>query len=225
MISPHQAIYSGDTATLKELLDADPNLVHSRPDGQRTLLHIATDWPGHFPNVRDTISLLAARGASVSARFTGPSHTETPLHWAASCDDVDALDTLLDHGADIEAAGAVIGGGTPLADAVAFGMWNAAHRLIERGACSELWESAALGLIDRVEVHFAEDPPSPDEVTNAFWSACHGGQLITAQYLLGRGANLNWVGYDRLTPLGAAIRNGNVEVVAWLRDQGASSSL
>ena len=72
------------------------------------------------------------------ARMSTPAspdrHTETPLHWAASCDDVDVMEVLLDHGADIEAEGACIGGGTPLADAVAFGQWRAARRLIERGA-------------------------------------------------------------------------------------------
>jgi ankyrin repeat protein len=54
-----------------------------------------------------------AAGAEVNARSTGPP-AETPLHWAASSDDVAALDVLHDHGADIEASGAVIGGGTPL---------------------------------------------------------------------------------------------------------------
>ena len=37
-----------------------------------------------------------------------------------------------------EAPGAVIGDGTPLADATAFGQWNAARRLIEPGAHSTL---------------------------------------------------------------------------------------
>ena len=41
---------------------------------------------------------------------------------------------LLDAGANIEARGGVIGGGTPLDDAWAFGQWNAARRLVERGA-------------------------------------------------------------------------------------------
>jgi ankyrin repeat protein len=76
---------------------------------------------------------LAAAGADVDARFSG-AHGETPLHWAASSDDVDALDALLDAGADIDAPGAVIGSGTPLDDAVAFGQWTAARRLVERGA-------------------------------------------------------------------------------------------
>ena len=219
-----QAIKTGDIATLNRLLSSDPALVHARVDGHRTLLHVATDWPGHFPNVRETISTLVRHGADVNAKVHGLPHSESPLHWAASSDDVDALDALLDHGADIEASGAVIGGGTPLADAVAFATWRAAGRLIERGARTTIWQAAALGLMDRVQDHSTRDPaPAAAHVTNAFWGACHGGQLIAAQYLLSRGANLNWVGHDRLTPLDAAARNGNAELVAWLRSQGAIS--
>jgi uncharacterized protein len=59
-----------------------PGVANTRPDGQRTLLHVATDWPGHFPNVRQTIERLAAHGAELNAAFHG-SHAETPLHWAA----------------------------------------------------------------------------------------------------------------------------------------------
>jgi ankyrin repeat protein len=60
--------------------------------------------------------------------------TETPLHWAASSDDIEALDALVDAGADVDAPGAVIAGGTPLDDAVAFGQWEAARRLVHPGA-------------------------------------------------------------------------------------------
>lgn len=215
-----EAIQSGDVEALKRLLNENPGLA-TPSIKSRTLLHVATDWPGNFPNSAATVSALIAFGADVNARFTGP-HTETPLHWAASTDDVAALDTLLDHGADIEAQGAVIGGGTPLADAVAFGQWNAARRLVERGARSTLWQSAALGLMNRVEEQFANDaPPTPDEVTNAFWCACHGGQRASAEYLLDRGANLNWVGYDGLTPIDAAGRSGAEALAEWLRSHGA----
>ncbi len=41
--------------------------------------------------------------------------------------DLPVLDALLAAGADIEAPGAVIAGGTPLADARAFGQWRAAR--------------------------------------------------------------------------------------------------
>jgi 8-oxo-dGTP pyrophosphatase MutT (NUDIX family) len=67
-----------------------------------------------------------------------------------------------------------------------------------------------------VEDHLARDP-APAEVTNAFWCVCHGGRREAAEYLLERGADLNWVGHDRLTPLDAAARSHATELVAWLR--------
>jgi len=218
-----KAISSGDTKSLKRLLSQNSNLANTRVDDQRTLLHIATDWPGHFPNNVETIAALVSSGADVNAPFAG-RHSETPLHWAASSNDVGVIDVLLDHGANIEAQGSVIGGGTPMSDAVAFGQWQAARRLVERGARTTLWQAAALGLMDRVDEYFkAVQPPTPDEITNAFWCACHGGQRAAAEYLLDRGANLNWVGYDKLSPLDAANRSGAAALVQWLRGRGAKS--
>ena len=216
-----EAISSGDTKSLKRLLRQNSNLVNTRIDDKRTLLHVATDWPGHFPNNTETIAALVASGADVTAAFAG-RHSETPLHWAASSDDVGVIDVLLDHGANIEARGSVIGGGTPMSDAVAFGQWRAARRLLERGARTTLWQAAALGLMDRVAEYFTVvPPPTPNEITNAFWCACHGGQRAMADYLLGRGADLNWIGYDGLSPLDAAKRSGADELVQWLRSRGA----
>jgi ankyrin repeat protein len=218
------AIRTGDIASLRQLLAVHPEFLNDRVDGQRTLLHVATDWPGHLPNGAATVAFLIDSGAAVNAPFIG-RHSETPLHWAASNNDVAVLDTLLDRGADIEATGGVIGNGTPLADAVAFGQWEAARRLVERGAATTLWQAAALGLMDRVSQHFATDPPpSAAGITGAFWCACHGGQRLTAEYLLSRGADLNWVGYDKLTPFDAAARAGAEDVVEWLRARGAKSA-
>jgi hypothetical protein len=181
-----EAIHTGEVEALKRMLRENPGLATARlgadnSEMTRTLLHVATDWPGHFPNGAATVAALVEAGADVNARFTGP-HSETPLHWAASSDDVEVLDALLDAGADIEAPGAVIAGGTPLADATAFGQWNVAQRLVERGAHTPLREAAALGLMDRVEQYCAADtPPTPDEVTQALWYACHGGQQPAAE--------------------------------------------
>jgi len=234
-----EAIHAGDVATLARLLEEDPSLATVRilqsdcdddqaTDAGRTLLHIATDWPGNFPNGAASVRTLVGAGADVNARCRGPESAETPLHWAASSNDIDALDALVEAGADIEAPGAVIGGGPPLADATAFGQWRAARRLIEHGARTTLWHAAALGLTDRIEAHLADEPPpTADEVTEAFWAACHGAQLGAAELLLGCGADLNWVAtWDGLTPLDAARRSEQdgldpTALVAWLLARGA----
>jgi ankyrin repeat protein len=218
VVAAAEAIRAGDVRTLQGLLRDEPGLAAARVDGCRSLLHVATDWPGHLPAVKASIAALLNAGADVDAGFQG-AHAETPLHWAASCDDLEALDALLDAGADIEAPGSVIDGGTPLADAVAFGQWRAARRLVERGAQPNLWQAAALGLMDRVRSQAAE--ATPDEITNAFWCACHGGERATAEYLLERGADMHWVGHDGLTPLAAARRSDATELAAWLAAHGA----
>lgn len=225
-ISLTEAIHAGDVAGLRRLLAGDPDLAQLRivgPDGvARSLLHVATDWPGHFPNVAATIAALAGAGADVNAHMAphpkDPNCAETPLHWAASSDDVAAIDALLDAGADIEATGAVFTGGAPLSDAVVFANWNAARRLVERGARPTWWQASALGMLDIVRARWEEEPPpTRDEITRAFWHACRRGQQATAAYLLERGADVNWVGWDHKTPLQAAEESGDEDFVAWLR--------
>jgi ankyrin repeat protein len=227
------AIRSGDVDALARLLHEHAWLATARlgdddPDGMsRTLLHVATDWPGHFPNVAATIGALVEAGADVDARFRGP-HEETPLHWAASSDDVEALDALLDAGADIEAPGAVLGGGPALADARGFKQWRAAFRLVERGARATLVDAATMGMFELVVESFSGVAPRPDpeEITRAFWGACHGGRQRCARYLLDRGAELNWVPpWEDLTPLDAADREGAGQLARWLRDRGGTRAV
>ncbi|GAA3268487.1 ankyrin repeat domain-containing protein [Dactylosporangium vinaceum] len=218
------AIRGGDLDALGRLLAANPGLATARIRAvreARTLLHVVADWPGHYPNGAATVAALIAAGADVHTRFSG-SHAETPLHWAASNDDVAVLDALLDAGADIEADGAVIAGGTPLDDATAFAQWRAAHRLVERGARTSLWHAATLGLQDRVEAYYRGPGPEADR---ALWGACHGGRRAAAEYLLDRGADVNWLPpWERLTPLDAAVRSGATDLATWLRAHGARST-
>lgn len=227
-----RAIQTGNLAALQQLLINHPSLATARvgddsPGGlTRTLLHVATDWPGHFPNGAAIVSILAAAGADVNAPFTGP-HAETPLHWAASSNDVAVLDTLLDAGANIEAPGAVLGGGPPLADATGFRQWAAAHRLVARGARTTLRDAATLGLQDRLEEYFASTRTAPTEaeIDHAFWWSCHGGQQTAAAYLLDRGADVNWVpDWEDATPLDAAEGAKAPVLVAWLRARGGRTN-
>lgn len=226
------AIQTGNLEELRNLLSANPGLaaatiVDAKGVG-RSLLHIAADWPGHFPNAAAAVALLIAAGADPNATVRMPGRdemAETPLHWAASSNDVAVLDALLDGGADLEAPGAIFTGGTAMSDAVVFAQWKAAHRLLERGARTTLSQAAALGLIDRLAAFFdGASAPSRDEVTNAFWHACRGGQQPAAEYLLERGADRNWIGHDGKTPLDVAEAGGARELAGWLRDRGALPS-
>jgi ankyrin repeat protein len=225
-----EAIRVGDLPALRHLLAEHPGLAAVRvtghgEDGKGTpsLLHIATDRPGHYPRGPEVIAALVAAGADPDARFGG-AHEETPLHWTAGDNDVPVLDALIAAGADIEAPGAVIAGGTPLAGTRAFGQWRAARRLVEHGARTTLQDAATLGLPDRGRVCVqAGEPPTPDQITSAIWGACHGGQPATAQYLHGHGADIDWRGYDDRTPLDIARAQDADDVVRWLRGLGARS--
>ena len=80
-----------------------------------------------------------------------------------------------------------------------------------------LWNAAALGLTDRLDAACeSAEPPRADELTNAFWCACHGGQRAAAEYLLDRGADRDWVGYDDLDAArrSAAQRRGRARRLA-----------
>lgn len=223
------AIQSGDVGALERQLRDDPALATARIIDDRgvarTLLHIAADWPGHFPNGAMTVATLAAAGADVNAAVPqlGPNgSSETPLHWAASSNDVAVLDALLDAGANIEAPGAVFTNGTAMSDAVVFAQWNAARRLLERGASTTIWEAAALGVVDRVREICEGDPvPSEHALSNALWHACRGGQRATAEFLVARGAVLNRIGHEHKSPLDVAMESGNAELVEWLTSRGA----
>jgi len=183
-----RAIKCGDLDTLKQLLDAHSQLAMARiagrePGHSRTVLHQAVDWPGFFPNAPAIVRLLVATGADVNATTEG-KFPETPLHWAASTDDVDVADMLIDLGANLEAQGASIAGGPPLDDAVGYGCWQVAQVLVRRGArVDRLWHASALGLLARLDELCATDPPpTAAQINQAFWHACSGAQRRTAEF-------------------------------------------
>lgn len=221
------AIRSGDVDAVQGLVTDSPELARSPLGGPfktRSALHVVCDWPGYFPNGPQITRLLIAAGGDPNYRDSEP-RSETPLHWAASSDDVDVAEALLDGGADIEAPDGTIG--TPLGNAVGYACWHVARLLVARGARVDLpWHAAALGMLDRL-AELLGDQPAPETVSQAFWHGCSGAQRRVAEYLLSRGADLNWVPeYAKGTPLDAAMgegtRRGNV--IGWLRDIGARST-
>jgi ankyrin repeat protein len=226
-----EAIHNGEVNRVVELVSETQDLASARlvdaKGGSGTPLHTVTDWPGYFPNGPEIVSILIDAGADPNLPVEGSWHAETPLHWAASSDDVEVARALIDGGANIEAVGASLGGGTPLDDAVGYGCWQVARLLIERGAHIDLGQAAALGLRTQFEDLLSGDPPTPQELTDALWGACHGGQRRMAERLLDLGADLNgtpsWGGGS---PLEAADSQdtGREALLTWLRERGATKS-
>jgi hypothetical protein len=217
------ALKRGEVARLRALLADDPGLATSLINSC-TPLHLFADAPGHRRNPAGVVSALAEAGADLDAHATGTWHHETPLHWAASNDDVELIDALLDAGADIEHPGSSISGGPPAESALGYTQWKALRRLYERGATMNLSRAAALGLMPLVTELATATPPDGEELALAFWNACRAGQLEAARYLAGRGTDINWrAPWSGETPLDAARDKHQRAVVAWLTESGATS--
>jgi uncharacterized protein len=215
------AIRTGDATSLASLLRQHPDLPAEQIHDTRTPLFVATDWPGYFPAGPATVRLLIEAGADPNAD-SGGEKPETPLHWTASSDDADVAEVLISAGANLETPGGSIG--TPLDNAVGYGCWNVARLLVQKGArVDKLWHAAALGLMPRIEQFLAATPaPSADDITEAFWQACHGGQRRAAERLLASGADPDGTpGYSEQTAAEAAAELGTQRenLVTWLRDR------
>jgi uncharacterized protein len=223
-----RVIRSGDLEGLQRVMRDHPELVTARIEGRRrpgsrTVLHLATDWPGFFPNGPDMVRALVAAGADINATTEAQS-PETPLHWAASSDDADVAEALVDAGADLEVAGGSIAEGTPLVNAVGYACWQVAHLLVRRGArVDRLWVAAGVGVLPRLNELLPSSTSA--DINQAFWHACSGGQRRAAELLLARGADIQFIPeYARQTPLAAANSVGTRRglLADWLREHGAS---
>jgi hypothetical protein len=136
----------------------------------------------------------------------------------------DAADALIDAGADLEMPGGSIG--TTLDNAIGYGCWRVARRLVERGA-----------RIDKLLASRRPGPPIPgpgfrrgnpgtwpQEINKAFWQACHGGQRRTAEYLLRNDADIHTtVAYAHGTALDVAAGTDTRRdlLASWLREHHA----
>lgn len=121
-----QAAAAGDVEAVRDLLKADPVLVHSYSGDGWTPLHLAT----HFGHTLVAEELLA-HGADVCARASNALAT-TPLLWAVMGQDIAAVTLLLDHGADVNAT--TTAGSTPLHKAAVLGNADLVRLLLAHGA-------------------------------------------------------------------------------------------
>jgi ankyrin repeat protein len=228
------AVRGGDVALLSRLLADHPDLARARFEaraGSSTALHFVTDWPGYFPNGPHVVRLLVDAGADPNALTTGGGSdtpgpgSETPLHYAASSDDVDVALALIDGGADLETPDGSIG--TPLDNAIGYGCWHVARLLVMRGArVDKMWHAAALGMTGRLD-ELLGPGVEPGQISQGFWHACAAGQRRAAERLLEAGADLDWEPeYAEGSALDAAMGLGTRQenVIEWLRSIGARSA-
>lgn len=220
------AIRRGDADAVRRLVDVHPGLaaefIANGKGGGRTPLHVVTDWPGFFPNGPQVARLLLDAGADPNARTEPGRGGETPLHWAASSDDADVAGVLIGGGADIESPDGSIG--TPLDNAIGYACWNVARLLVSAGArVDKPWQAAALGLTNRLADLLSGPAPSADDINQAFFHACDGGQRRAAEMLLAHGADLNAAPDYGNSPLEAAATLGTARdlLIEWLRARGA----
>lgn len=91
-----KAVKTGNTARVRELLDADPALLRAQEADGTTLLHWAA-WKG-FPEVA---AILLERGAEVRVQNNNTHWGGTPLHTAAHGNQKAVAELLIAHGAEV----------------------------------------------------------------------------------------------------------------------------
>jgi len=188
----HEAAGAGKIEELRRMIAAGTD-VDARTAGGGTPLHEAVSW-GH----RDIVTLLLSKGAQVDAR---DGNGMTPLHLAANGDHRKIAELLIGKGATVDARAR--NGWTPLHVAAIWGHENVAGALIAAGA----------------DVNARALPDAPRLRSPESAARCH--KDVAA--LLGRkGANGGPGAKAGLTPLGAAILNGQKEMAALLRKHGAA---
>jgi len=234
-----EAITTGDVATLRRLLHANPALIRERSprDHQATLLqYVAANGVEGFrqktpTNVVDIAKLLLDAGADVEAPNwpdgpAGPGtalgEVATSVHPARAGVQIPLMQTLLDYGANVNG---LPGGWNPLLAALRNGRREAAEFLAARGARLDLECAAGFGLLYVVQTFFNEDGTLRNatnaQMESAFGWACEYGRNVVVELLLDRGVDLHAGEKTDQTGLHWAVIGGALDTVNLLLKRGA----
>jgi ankyrin repeat protein len=224
------AIVSGDSATLENLLSENSGLVRARStrEHRSTLLHyVSANGIEGFrqktpKNIIEITKLLLAAGADVNAESDAYGGRSTTLGLAAtSCHPENAgvqpalLELLIGHGAIIDGPD----GASTVNSCLHNGRAQAAEFLASRGARLDLEGAAGLGQLDIVKSFFNDDgslkPPATEKQRkDGFAWACEFGRTSVVVFLLQNGV-------DQQVGLHWAALGGHPDIVKLLLELGA----
>ncbi|KAF5630512.1 ankyrin 1 [Fusarium sp. NRRL 52700] len=177
---------------MKVLVEAGADINALGPDG--TPFYLAA-----YFNQTKVVELLLEHKPDLETKCPDGDFTDagyTPLLCAASCGYNELLRLLLENGADIEAK--TPKGGTPLILAVATNNEEIVKILLEYNLdidARDIWEGSALFCL-----------PNP-------------ANLSVVRRLINRGASLTIRNYEKYTPLGRAVADGDLPLVQMLSSQ------
>ena len=240
-----EAVIAGDVPTLEGSLRRDPGLVRARstvvthhdpPVHGATLLHYVAangveDYRQKSPkNAVEVATVLLEAGAEADAlagmyggQCTTMSLLVSSTPPAEASVQVALVDTLVDHGAAVEARGS--GQWTsPLMTALAFGFRDAAEALVRRGARGATLAAAA-GLGRVAEARRLLAAASAENRHRALALAAQLGHAEIVRLLLDAGEDPNRYNpkgnHVHSTPLHQAVWSGHDAVVRLLVERGA----
>ncbi len=216
----------GDVERLAGLVADDPGWarrgVHSclsRPDGSVLGYLGVARFHGHANHgrVADLARVLLAAGASPDGE---PGDTEPPLITAASYGEAALAQALIDAGADVEATGTAVPGGTALGHAINFGMVDVVDVLAHAGAViHDLAEAAGVGDLAGHQIEAAGE----SDRARALQAAALCERLSVIDRLVEAGTPVD-AEVDGATALHAAAGGGKARSVARLLEHGADAN-
>lgn len=213
-----KAVTQGETAKVKEMLEAEPHLAASKNEKGMSAVLLAA-----YYRKSDVVGALLATGVELNifeAAATGQTERVRallkkdsalanafapdgffPLGLAVFFGHKDVFDAVLAAGADVNATTRESMKITALHSAVAAKQFEMASELIKRGA--------------------NVNPSQAEKGIRPLHEAAAGGEIEFARLLLEHGAELNAKTLDGKTPLAFAVSAGQTKMAEFLRQRGA----